>query len=125
MQPEPQGLTAEELFNPDGVTGGTPQHSATVSPLKQSPTPRSLMQNLSGRQMDASRNQRAQAKRTLSPAPVDPNKCAKIPTRERAELARQSRSKHRRHSGGTRSQSRPRQNKVLIPAGYESTYRQE
>ena len=125
MQPEPQGLTAEELLNPSGATGATPRHSTTVSPFKQSPTPQSLTQHLSGRQMDASQNQRAQAKRTSSPAPVDPNKCAKTPTRECAEPARRSRSKHRHHGGGARSQSQPRQNKVLIPTGYESTYRQE
>ena len=75
--------------------------------------------------MDASCTQRAQAKHTSSPAPVDSNKCTKTPTRECTELARQSRSKHRRHGGGARSQSQPRQNKVLIPAGHESTYRQE
>ena len=125
IQPEPQGLTAEELLNPSGVTGATPRHSTAASPLKQCPTPRSLAQHLSGRQMDASQNQRAQAKRTSSPAPVVPNKHAKTPTRECAEPARQSRSKHRCRGGGARSQSRPRPNEVLIPAGYESTYRQE
>ena len=48
MQPEPQGLTAEELLNPAGATGGTPRHGTTASLLKQSPTPRSLTQHLSG-----------------------------------------------------------------------------
>ena len=94
MQPEPQGLTAAELLNRCGATGTTPRHSTAASPLKHSPTPHGLAQPLSGRQMDASRNQRAQAKHTSSPAPVDPNKHAKTPTREQAELTRQSRSKH-------------------------------
>ena len=125
MQPEPQGLTAAELLNPCGATGTTPQHSTAALPLKQSPTPRGLAQPLSGRQMDASRNQRAQAKHTLSPAPVDPNKHAKTPTRKHMEPVRWSRSKHRCCGGGAQSQSRPRQNEVLIPVGYESTYRQE
>ena len=125
MQSEPQGLTAAELLNPCRATGTTPQHSTAASPLKQSPTPRGLAQPLSRRQMDASHNQRAQAKRTLSPAPVDPNKHAKTPTREHMETVRRSRSKHRCPSGGARSQSRPRQNEVLISAGYESTYCQE
>ena len=57
MQPEPQGLTAEELLNPSW-------HHATASPTKQSPTPHSSVPPMSGRQMDASHNMRAQAKRT-------------------------------------------------------------
>ena len=125
MQPEPQGLTAAELLNPCRATGTTPQHSTAALPLKQSPTPCGLAQPLSGRQMDASHNQRAQAMRTLSPAPVDPNKRAKTPNREHMETVRRSRSKHRCHGGSARSQSQPRQNEVLIPAEYESTYRQE
>ena len=32
---------------------------------------------------------------------------------------------HRHHGGGTWSQSQPKQEEVLIPAGHESTYRQE
>ena len=98
MQPELQGPMAEELLNPSGVTGATPRHSTVASPAKQSPTPLSLAQHLSSRQMDASRNQRAQSKRTSSPSPLDPNKHAKTPTRECEELMRQSRSKHR-HCG--------------------------
>ena len=125
MQPEPQGLMVEELLNPSGVTGVMPRHSMVTSPAKQSPTPQSLAQHLSGQQMDASRNQRAQSKRTLSPAPLDLNKRAKTPTRECEEPVRWSRSKHRCHSHGAQSQSRPRQDEVLIPTRYESTYRQE
>ena len=82
MQLEPQGGTAPELLNPPRAATTTPQCGAVASPVKQSPTALSLAQQMSGRQMDASRNQRAQSKRTSSPAPLDPNKCAKTPTRE-------------------------------------------
>ena len=125
MQPEPQGFTAAELLNPSGVTGTTPRHDTAASPTKHPLTPRGVAQPLSGRQMDASQNQRAQAKHMLSPAPADPNKRTKTPTREQVEPARQSRSKHQCRSGGTQSQSPPKQKEVLIPAGYESTYCRE
>ena len=114
MQLEPQGFTAVELLNPCGATGTMPQYDTAASPLKRAPTPRRLAQPLSGRQMDASQNQRAQAKRTLSPASADPNKRAKTPTREQVEPTRQSRSKHP-----------PKQKEVLILARYESTYHRE
>ena len=83
------------------------------------------MQQMSSWQMDASRNMRAQSKRKSSPAPLDPNKWAKTPTREHDESTRQSRSMHRRCGRGGQSQSQPRQEEVLIPAGHESTYCQE
>ena len=54
MQPGPQGLTARELLNPSGTAGAMPRHSTAVLPLKQSPTSWSLVQHLSGRQMDTS-----------------------------------------------------------------------
>ena len=75
--------------------------------------------------MDASCNMRAQYKRMSSPAPVDRNKCAKTPMREPDEPVRHSRSLHRCWGGHARSQSRPKREEVFIPAGYESTYRQE
>ena len=125
MQPEPQGPTAEELLNPTRVKSVPPRHSTIVSPAKQSPTPLGSVQQLSGRQMDASHNMRAQSKRMSSPAPSDPNKRAKTPTRERDEPTRQSRSMHRCCDRSGRSQSQPRQEEVLIPTGHESTYRQE
>ena len=51
-------------------------------PLKMSLASSSLAKQMSGRQMDTSHNQRAHLKRTLSPATSDPNKWAKIRTRE-------------------------------------------
>ena len=68
---------------------------------------------------------RAQSKQTSSPAPVDQNKHAKTPTREPDKPVRHSRSLHRRRGGHARSQSCPKCEEVLIPAGYESTYCQE
>ena len=62
MQPEPQGPTAEELLNPMRAKNVPPWHRTMVSPAKQSPTPRGCMLPVSGRQMDASRNMRAQSK---------------------------------------------------------------
>ena len=62
MQPEPQGPTAKELLNPTRAKSVPPQHSTTASPVKQSPTPLGLAQQLSGWQMDASHNMRAQSK---------------------------------------------------------------
>ena len=60
-----------------------------------------------------------------SPAPVDRNKCTKTPAREPDEPVRCSRSLHRHWGGHARSQSHPKREEVFIPAGYESTYRQE
>ena len=100
-----KGPTAEELLNPTGVTTAIPWRSAAASPVKQSPTPLGLAQCMSGQQMDASRNQMAHSKHTLSPAPLDPNKHAKTPTRECDDLTRQSRSMHRHCGWGGRSQS--------------------
>ena len=74
MQPEPQGPTAKELLNPTRAKSIPPWHCAMASPAKQSPTPRGCVPPVSGQQMDASHNMRAQSKRTSSPAPVDPNK---------------------------------------------------
>ena len=125
MQPEPQGPMAEELLNPTRAKSIPPRHRAMALPAKQSPTPRGCVLPVSGRQMDASRNMRAQSKRTLSPAPVDPNKQAKTPTREHDKPSRCSRSLHRHRGGGAQSQSRPKREEVLIPAGHESSYRQE
>ena len=68
---------------------------------------------------------RAQSKRMSSPAPVDRNKRAKTPTREPDKPVRCSRSLHRHRGGHAQSQSHPKREEVLIPAGYESTYRQE
>ena len=48
MQLEPQGATAQELLNPAGATTTTPHHSTAASPVKQSPTPSSLAQRMSG-----------------------------------------------------------------------------
>ena len=62
MQPEPQGPTAEELLNPTRAKSVLPWHRTTASPAKQSPTPRGCMLPVSGRQMDTSRNMRAQSK---------------------------------------------------------------
>ena len=125
MQPEPQGPTAEELLNPTRAKSVPPRHRTMVLPAKQSPTPWGCTLPVSGWQMDASRNMRAQSKRTSSPAPVDQNKCAKTPTREPDEPVRCSRSLHRCQGGHTQSQSSPKRKEVLIPAGYESTYHQE
>ena len=74
MQPEPQGPMAEELLNPMRAKSVPPWHRAMASPAKQSPTPWGCAPPVSGWQMDASCNIRAQSKRTLSPAPVDLNK---------------------------------------------------
>ena len=100
MQPEPQGPTVKELLSPTRVKSIPPRHSTMALPVKPSPIPLGLAQQLSGRQMDASRNMRAQSKRTSFPAPLDPNKWAKTPTREHDELTRQSRSMHRHRSRG-------------------------
>ena len=62
MQLEPQGPTAEELLNPVRVKSVPPQHHTMALPTKQSPTPRSCMLPVSGRQIDASRNMRVQSK---------------------------------------------------------------
>ena len=48
MQLEPQGTTAQEHLNPAGATTTTPHHSTAASPVKQSPTPSSLAQRMSG-----------------------------------------------------------------------------
>ena len=68
---------------------------------------------------------RVQSKRMSSPASVDRNKCTKTPMREPDEPVRYSRSLHRCQGGHAQSQSCPKQEEVFIPAGYESTYRQE
>ena len=126
MQPEPQGPTAEELLNPTRAKSVPPWHRTTVpSPAKQSPTPRGCTLPVSGWQMDASCNMRAQSKQTSSPAPVDWNKHAKTPTREPDETVRHSSSLHRCRGGPAQSQSCPKWGEVFIPAGYQSTYRQE
>ena len=125
MQPEPQGPTAEELLNPTRVKSVPPQHRTTASSAKQSPTPQGCMLPVSGQQMDASRNMRAQSKRTFSAAPVDWNKHAKTPMREPDEPVRCSRSLHRCQGGHAQSQSCPKREEVFIPVGYESTYHQE
>ena len=125
MQPEPQGPTAEELLNPSRVKSVPPWHSTMALPAKQSPTPRGCTLPMSGRQMDASCNMRVQSKRTSSPAPVDRNKHTKTPMREPDEPVRYSRSLHRCWGGHAQNQSCPKHKEVLIPAGYESTYRQE
>ena len=122
MQPEPQGPTAKELLNPTRAKSVPPWHRTTASPAEQSPTPWGCMLPVSGRQMDASCNMRAQSKQTSSPAPVDWNKHAKTPTREPDEPVRHSRSLHRCRGGHARSQSCPKREEVLIPVGYESTY---
>ena len=62
MQPEPQGPMAEELLNPMRAKSVPPRHRTTVSPTKQSPTPRGCTLPVSGQQMDASHNMRAQSK---------------------------------------------------------------
>ena len=80
---------------------------------------------VSGQQMDASCNMRAQSKRTSSAAPVDQNKHANTPTREPDKPVRCSRSLRRCWGGHARSQSHPKREEVLIPVGYESTYHQE
>ena len=108
MQPEPQGPTAEELLNPTRAKSAPPWHHAMVSPAKQSPTPQGCAPPVSGQQMDTSHNMRAQSKQTSSPAPVDPNKRAKTPTREHDKPSRCSRSLHRHHGGGAQSQSQPK-----------------
>ena len=77
MQPEPQGPTAEELLNPMRAKSVLPWHRTMAPPTKQSPTPQGCALPVSGWQMDASRNMRAQSKRTSSPAPVDWNKCTR------------------------------------------------
>ena len=64
MQPEPQGPTAEELLNPTRAKSVPPHHRTTVPPAKQSPTTQGCVLPVSGRQMDASCNMRAQSKRT-------------------------------------------------------------
>ena len=125
MQPEPQGPMAKELLNPTRARSVPPQHHTTASPAKQSPTPRGCVLPMSGRQMDASHNMRAQSKRMSSPAPVDQNKCAKTPMREPEEPVRCSRSLHRCWGGQAQSQSHPKQEEVFIPVGYKSTYHQE
>ena len=102
-----------------------PWHHTMVLPAKQSPTPWGCTLPVSGQQMDASPNMRAQSKQTSSPAPVDQNKCTKTPTREPDEPVRHSRSLHRYQGGHARSQSCPKWEEVFIPVGYESTYCQE
>ena len=92
MWPETPGPTAEELLHPTSASPATPQQSAASPSTKPSPT-----QQISGRQMDASHNQRAHAKRTSSPTTQDPNKHAKSPTRETEEPVRHSRGTHRHH----------------------------
>ena len=125
IQLEPQGPTAKELLNPLRAKSVPPQHRTTASPVKQSPTPRGCALPVSGRQMDASRNMRAQSKRMSSPAPVDQNKCTKTPTREPDKPVRCSRSLHRCQGGQAQSQRHPKCEEVLIPVGYESMYHQE
>ena len=65
MQPEPQGPTAEELLNPTRAKSVPPWHHTTASPAKQSLTPRGCTLPVSGRQMDASRNMRANPSKHL------------------------------------------------------------
>ena len=62
MQPEPEGPTAEELLKPMRAKSVPPWHRTMASPTKQSPTPRGCTLPVSGQQMDASRNMRAQSK---------------------------------------------------------------
>ena len=62
MQPEPQGPRAEELLNPMRAKSVPPWHCTMASPAKQSPTPWGCMLPVSGWQMDASHNMRAQSK---------------------------------------------------------------
>ena len=62
MLPESQGPMAEELLNPARARSVPSQHHTTASPTKQSPTPRGCTLPVSGRQMDASHNMRAQSK---------------------------------------------------------------
>ena len=125
MQPEPQGPTAKELANPMRAKSVPPRHRTMVLPAKQSPTPWGCALPVSGWQMDASRNMRAQSKRTSSHAPVDWNKCTKTPTREPDKPVRHSSSLRRCRGGHARSQSHPKWEEVFIPVGYESTYHQE
>ena len=125
MQPEPQGPMAEELLNPTRGKSVPPQHCTMASAAKQSLTPQGCTLPVSGWQMDASHNMRALSKRMSSPAPVDRNKHAKTPMREPDEPVRRSRSLHRCQGGHAQSQSHPKCKEVLIPAGYEPTYRQE
>ena len=125
MQPEPQGPTAEELLNPTRAESVLPWHHTMASPTKQSPTPQGCTLPVSGQQMDAIHNMRAQSKRMSSPAPVDWNKHAQTPMREPDKPVRYSRSLHRHQGGHAQSQSHPKQEEVLIPAGYKSTYHQE
>ena len=99
MQPEPQGPTAEELLNPARAKSVPPWHCTMALSAKQSPTPRGCTLPVSGWQMGASHNMRAQSKRMSSPAPVDRNKCTKTPTREPDEPVRCSRSLHRCRGG--------------------------
>ena len=124
MQLEPQGPMAEELLNPARAKSVPPRHRTMASPAKQSPTPQGCTLPVSGRQMDAIHNMRAQSKRMSSSAPVDWNKCAKTPTREPDKPVRCSRS-HRCWGGDARGQSHLKQEEVFIPVGYESTYYQE
>ena len=62
MQPEPQGPTAEELLNPTRAKSVPPRHRTTAPPAKQSPIPQGCTLPVSGQQMDASHNMRAQSK---------------------------------------------------------------
>ena len=62
MQPEPQGPTAEELLKPMRAKSVPPWHHNMVLPAKQSSTPWGCALPVSGQQMDASCNMRAQSK---------------------------------------------------------------
>ena len=62
MQPEPQGPMAEELLNTMRAKSAPPWHRTMALPAKQSPTPQGCALPVSGQQMDASRNMRAQSK---------------------------------------------------------------
>ena len=112
----------------------SPSYQAAVLPTEKSPGLSKLAKEvgrMSSQQMDASHQQRVNIKHTMLPVVVDPNKLAKIPTREEdvADLVWQSQSLQRRKSRkAQRSQSRPHRNQteqVYIPTGYESTFHQE
>ena len=97
MRLEACGLTANDLLNPAKRTPATPLQDVATSPVKKSPTSLQLTKQMSGWQMDANRNQRAHLKCKSSPVTPDPNKWAKIPTREddMGDQTRRSRSTQR------------------------------
>ena len=107
MQPETQGPMAEELLNPTRTRSVPPRHCVMALSAKKSSTPRGCTLPVSGRQMDASCNMRAQSKQMSSPAPVDRNKHAKTPTREPDEPVRCSWSLHRHREGVPKARATP------------------